>query len=175
VRSGTSVRMQTRFVLGVLFGILWSLSSSATARDIELKPDQPLTAAAIGDAKRIVLRGGTYFMPEPLVLTPANSKITIEAYAGEQPILSGGRRIENWRKEKFNGRDAFVADVPGVQEGKTFFRQLWINDTRAIRARQPNGGALFHVKESPDATDNWEIGQSRFRFDGNDVPAGEFS
>src|SRR4051812_37386306 len=105
--------MQRKFVLVTLLGIVPLLIPSANARDIELKPGQPLTAAAIGGATRIVLRGGTYFMPEPLVLTPTNSKLTIEAYPGEQPILSAGRRIENWRKEKFNGRDAFVADVPG--------------------------------------------------------------
>ncbi len=170
--------MQGKSVLVVLLvlGIVPSLPSSANATgDIELKPGQPLTAAAIGDATKVVLRGGTYFMPEPLVLTPANSKLTMEAYPGERPILSGGRRIETWRKETFNGRDVFAADVPGVKEGKWFFRQLWINDARATRARQPNRGSYLRVKESPDATDNWEVGQARFRFDGNDVPAGEFA
>jgi len=167
--------MHVRFVLGLLLGLVSFVTSFANARDIELKPGQPLTAAAIGDAQRVVLRGGTYLMPEPLVLTPANSKLTIEAYTGEQPILSGGRRIENWRKEKFVGRDVFVADVPGVKEGERFFRQLWINDARATRARQPNRCAYFHVKESPDATDNWEVGQARFRFDADNVPAGPFA
>ncbi|MEA2734560.1 MAG: hypothetical protein QOE14_1011 [Humisphaera sp.] len=166
--------MHARFVLlSVVIGLL--PISAADAREIELKPGQPLTAAGIGDAQKVVLRGGTYFMAEPLVLTPVNSKLIIEAHPGEQPILSGGRRIENWREDKFNDRDVFVADVPGVKEGKTFFRQLWINDQRAIRARHPNRGAFFHVKESPDATENWEVGQARFRFDGTDVPAGPFA
>src|SRR4051812_27280437 len=141
--------MGEKLVLVCLLSVVPLITCSANARDIELKPDQPLTAAAIGDAKRVVLRGGTYVMTEPLVLTPANSGLTIEAYPGEQPIISGGRRIDGWRKNKFNARDVFVADVPDVKDGKWFFRQLWINDARAVRARQPNGGALFHVKESP--------------------------
>jgi len=162
--------MHARFVL-----LLLTLAvSTAHARVIELKPGDPLTAAAIGDAKKVTLRGGTYLVTEPLVLTPANSGLTIEAHPGEQPIVSGGRRIEGWRKERFNDRDVWAADVPGVKEGKWFFRQLWINDTRATRARHPNRGTYLRVKESPDATDNWEVGQSRFRFDASDVPAGPF-
>jgi hypothetical protein len=164
--------MHARFVLLLLA----AAASLAYGRDVELKPGDPLTAAAIGDAKRVVLRGGTYIIAEPLVLTPANSGLTIEAHPGEQPVLSGGRRIEGWRKERFNDREVWAADVPGVKEGKRFFRQLWINDARATRARHPNrDGAYLRVKESPDATGNWEVGQARFRFDAGEVPAGPFA
>jgi hypothetical protein len=149
--------------------------SFARAREIELKPGDALTAATIGDAKRVILRGGTYPVTEPLVLTPAHSGLTIEAFAGERPVLSGGRRIEGWRKDRFNDRDVWAADVPGVKEGTWFFRQLWISDARATRARHPNRGAYLRAKESPDATDNWEVGQTRFRFDASDVPAGPFA
>ena len=151
-------------------------ASFAHGRDFEIKPGDPLTAAAIGDAKRVTLRDGMYVITEPLVLTPAHSGLTIEAHPGEQPIISGGRRIDGWRTERFKGRDVWAADVPGVKEGKWFFRQLWINDARATRARHPNrGSAYMRVKESPDATENWEVGQSRFRFAAGDVPAGEFA
>lgn len=117
---------------------------------------------------------GEHRLDKRIVLTPADSRLTIDG--GGDALISGGRRIENWRNETFNGRDVFVADVPGVKEGgETFFWQLWINDERATRARQPNRGGYFRVKESPDGTDNWEIGQTRFRYDGDDVPAGPFA
>jgi hypothetical protein len=117
---------------------------------------------------------GEHRVDQPIVLTPQDSNLLIEGESGA--LISGGRRIEKWREDKLNGRDVWSAQVRGVKDGKWFFRQLWINDRRATRARQPNrGDAHFRVKESPDATDNWEVGQTRFRYDGNDVPAGPFS
>jgi hypothetical protein len=46
-------------------------------------------------ASKVLLRGGTYFLNEPLVLTPEDSgsflaPIIYEAYPGERPILSAG-------------------------------------------------------------------------------------
>lgn len=43
----------------------------------------------------VMVRGGTYYLPEPFTLTPQNSgtkenSITYAAYSGEEPILSGG-------------------------------------------------------------------------------------
>ncbi len=61
---------------------------------------------------------------------------------------------------------------PEAKEGKWFFRELWVDGGRATRARTPNRGAYFHVKESPDAGADWSAGQTRFRFEGNDIPAG---
>jgi parallel beta-helix repeat protein len=79
-------------------------------------------------------------------------------------------RLGKWRAARFNGRDCWAANVPPDR----FVRQIWIGGKRATRARQPNAGYL-HVKESPDATEEWQTGQSRFRFDAADVPAGPFS
>lgn len=158
---------------------------NSTAIEISVEPPRTLAEAVEevrakrrekGAAARpaVIRLRGEHRIEKPIVLTPADSKLTIDG--GGESIVTGGRRIENWRKEKFNGRDVFVADAPGLktEDARQFFRQLWINDARATRARHPNRGAYFRVKESPDATDNWEVGQSRFRFDGTDVPAGPF-
>src|SRR5687767_5487880 len=99
--------MHARLVLLLLASAAVPVSR-AHAREIEIKPGEPLTAAAIGDAKRVILRGGTHRITEPLVLTPSNSGLTIEGFPGEQPILSGGRRIEGWRNERFNDRDVWA-------------------------------------------------------------------
>src|SRR5437870_1083112 len=51
---------------------------------------------------RVFVRGGTYFLAEPLVFEPEDSgtsdaPITYAAYPGEKPILSGGLVIKGWK------------------------------------------------------------------------------
>ena len=128
-----------------------------------------------GVGARIELAAGTYFLDEPLVLTAAQSGLTIEAAAGASPVISGGRRIDGWHAAKLNGRDCWAATVADVKAGKWFFRDLWVNGQRAIRARTPNSGEYFHVVASPDASGEWNVGQTRFRFQGSDIPAGPFA
>ncbi len=120
------------------------------------------------------LKSGTYALDHAISLSAADSGTTIEAAAGEKVVFSGGKRISGWHNAKFNGRECWAADVPAVKEGRWFFRQLWIDNKLATRARQPNRGFL-RVKESPDAGPEWNRGQHRFRFNDDDVPAGPFS
>lgn len=127
-------------------------------------PEQPVT---------IFLRGGTYFLEKPLVLTPADSHIAFIAYNNEGPVVSGGRRITGWKETRSGGRRLWVADLPEVRAGKWAFVELWTNGERAIRARQPNRGYL-EVAGVPDSTSNWTDGQYRFKFMKSDVPAAEF-
>ncbi|MER3501778.1 MAG: hypothetical protein C4295_09995 [Candidatus Fervidibacterota bacterium] len=125
----------------------------------------------------IYLRGGTYFLREPVTLTPEHSgtpqcPVTITAYRNEKPILSGGRRITGWKLATLNGKRVWTAEISEVREGKWFFRQLWVNGKRAIRARHPNTGYL-QVAEILDATKQWHEGQRRFRFREGDLKAWE--
>ena len=57
------------------------------------------------------------------------------AYPGEQPILSGGQQITDW--QPYEGQ-IMRAQVPELREGKWWFRQLFCNGQRQIRARYPN-------------------------------------
>lgn len=41
----------------------------------------------------LVLREGTYFLDETLILDERDSGLTIEAYEWEQPVLSGGDEL----------------------------------------------------------------------------------
>lgn len=100
------------------------------------------------DSFTILVRGGTYELTAPIVLTPEDSgtsaaqPLTIAAYRREKPVLSGGRRITGWRQ---------VSDLPGTWEADvpfardTPFRSLFINDRRAVRARTPNEG-FFRIQ-----------------------------
>ncbi|HWN96178.1 MAG TPA: right-handed parallel beta-helix repeat-containing protein [Methylomirabilota bacterium] len=90
----------------------------------------------------ILLRGGTFALDEPLKLSPADSGLTIAAFGNEKPVVSGGRRINGWKKVQDN---LWQADLANVREGQWYFRQLFINGQRATRARTPDEGSYFRM------------------------------
>ena len=118
----------------------------------------------------VFLRGGSYFLDQPLVLTPGDSGLTLAAYPNEKPVLSGGRRITGWKEVAVQERTLWAADVPGVRVGNWLFRELWVNGQRAIRARQPNKG-YFNIAELPDKPAQWTQGHMRFRSHAGDLKA----
>jgi hypothetical protein len=96
---------------------------------------------------RVVLRGGTYALETPLVFTAADSgtanhAITFTAEPGERVVISGGREITNW---KAAGASKWTAELGGVRSGQWFFRQLIVNDQRAVRARWSNKDGVLHL------------------------------
>jgi len=96
------------------------------------------------------LRGGTYRLSEPLVFGPEDSgdddfAITYAAQPGQTVVLSGGRPITPWQR---GAGETWSAPAPGVQDGKWYFRHLFVNGRRAVRARTPNADA-----EHPD----WQL------------------
>ena len=104
-------------------------------------------AAGLRNVVTVFLHGGTYELSEPLVFGPEDSgteafPITYAAFANEAVVLSGGRMITNWKKAE---QGQWTADLPESKSGKWFFRQLVVNDRRAVRARWPDedGGLLI--------------------------------
>lgn len=123
----------------------------------------------------IVLRGGVYFLKEPIVLTPehagtSETPLRIQAYQGEQPVLSGGRRLTGWTSSGAAPPSRWYVAIPEVKAGQWYFRHLWVNGRQAVRARHPNQG-LLTVAELPDvkADTPWNQGQKRFRFRDGDL------
>ncbi len=121
------------------------------------KARDALRALKTSDPKAVLtvlVRAGTYYLPEPLVFRPQDSgtpqrPVTYAAYPGEEPVLSGGRRIASeWRTK--DGK-IYTTEVPAAKGGSWFFRLLRVGDDWAIRARFPNydpsdpikGGWLF--------------------------------
>lgn len=127
------------------------------------------TAGTSAITPRIVLRGGNYFLNEPLVLKPGDSGLTIEAYANEKPVLSGGRLVSGWKEETVGGQTVWSAPLPQQHQGSGVFRELWVNGIRATRARHPNHG-YFKVAALPDKTAQWTDGQMRFTYHPGDIP-----
>ena len=112
---------------------------------ITISPDGPIRslteARDAARAKRrsgttgtitIVIKSGTYFLAETLVLTPEDSDTVWAAAPGEFPIISGGRLISGWTHVS---GPVWKAPAPGAQ-----FRQLFVSGRRATRARTPNFG-----------------------------------
>ncbi len=85
----------------------------------------------------VYLAGGVYYVKDPLTFTWEDSgtngyKVHYSALPGAEPVISGGKRIEGW--EKVPGKNYFVADVKASDGFDTYFRQIYVNDERAIRA-----------------------------------------
>src|SRR5438270_10226079 len=45
----------------------------------------------------IFVRGGLYFLDKALSILPEDSGLSVAAFRGEKPVLSGGRRITHWK------------------------------------------------------------------------------
>lgn len=101
----------------------------------------------------VYLRGGHHALTEPLVLEPVDSgtaacPVLYRAYANEQPVITGGRRIAGWTRQQ---DDVWTAEVPAVKAGQWDFRQLYVNGRQYRRARIPNEGFL-RVAGCPEGT-----------------------
>ena len=82
---------------------------SDTAAGTQASPFQTLPrglsavrTAAPAAPGTLVLRGGTYFLSAPLLLGPADSRLTIQSFPGEEAWLSGGMQLAGLRWEPYN-------------------------------------------------------------------------
>ena len=88
----------------------------------------------------VQIGGGVYSLEETLTFGPEDSgteqhSVTYAAAPGERVVLSGGRRIAGWKK---GAGDIWTAEIPEVKAGRWYFRQLFVDGKRAVRARTPN-------------------------------------
>lgn len=100
----------------------------------------------------IVLRSGTYYLPEPLVLTHQDSKLTVRAHKQEQATVSGGRRIEGLKEVEVGGRKVWAARIDDVASGKRYFRALYKGQRMLPRPRLPKSGYYRIANPPPDNT-----------------------
>ncbi|MDA0989244.1 MAG: right-handed parallel beta-helix repeat-containing protein [Verrucomicrobia bacterium] len=142
-------------------------------------------------AFQICLRGGRHELEEPIIIRPeqggrasnrnprdtrrtTSRPVTVCAYPGEEPILSGGRQITGWHPTTVNGVDAWTAPLPDdLQLADWPFRQLWVNGRRAARTRLPQTG--FYRVAPPangwaiEYTDWREQSSNRFHYAAGDL------
>lgn len=84
----------------------------------------------------VLLRGGDYFLTEPLVLEEIDRKmaLSIEAFPQETPTLHGSQKIQGWKK----GADGVLRAVLTPEQAQFVPKQLFSGPSRMIRARFPN-------------------------------------
>ena len=99
------------------------------------------------------LKSGIYRLTEPLVFGPEDSAEGCRInYSGrwpqppkqmslsapeEPPLISGGLPLTGFTK---NDDGTWSCEISEVKSGEWSFRQLWVNDARAVRAREPDEG-----------------------------------
>ena len=139
---------------------------SDAAAGTQSAPLQSLSAAValsrapkheVSNAPAIYLRAGVYRLNTTLVLTPADSGLTIAAYDGEAAEVSGGRLLTDLKWKPCAGdKGTYVAKVPesaGLQDGIPALR---FDDARATLARWPNANPeidLFPAGHVVDTTE----------------------
>jgi hypothetical protein len=117
-----------------------------------------LNDPSIRDGIKIILQGGIYRLDEPLLFRPedsgtAESPTLITAAEGEIPVISGGVKVEGWKKTSGSmaGLPAeakgkvWVAEIPRVGGRRLEFRQMWVNDKKAERASTLTDGPLPRI------------------------------
>jgi hypothetical protein len=117
-----------------------------------------LNDASVKDGIHIILKGGTYQLFEPVFVRSedsgtAASPTTIEAASNEVPVLSGGEQIKGWGKVKGSivglpkvaKGNVWVADAPMIGGDMLNFRQLWVNERKAIRAKSINADSMSRI------------------------------
>lgn len=93
----------------------------------------------------VVLRGGAvHHLPATVELFPPDSGLAIVGFPGEDPVVSGGSPLDggvlgSWQPTGTPG--VFAAPLNASAAGLTprDFNLLWVNGTRAVLARWPNG------------------------------------
>lgn len=144
-----------------------------------------LSDPSISNGINIVLKQGTYFLYEPLVFRPEDSgtpgsPTVISSANGEKAVISGGMQLTGWKK--YNGSIAglpkkakgkiWAVDIPKVGGRQLEFRQLWVNDKKAVRASSLNDGTLDRILSVDKKNEILWIPKPEFRF--NEINQLEF-
>ena len=83
---------------------------------------------------QVLLRGGSYFLTQPLSFTSADSgtsalPVSWAAYPNESPVISGGMRVTSWTH---GANNEWTTTLPASTQ---YFEQLFYNGERRLRPR----------------------------------------
>lgn len=122
---------------------------AAPRSDAPRPAEYPSIAAALVAArsapppKYVLLRGGVHFLEAPLQLNAADGDLTIQNFAGEHAVVSGGKPLQvAWRPSPSGPAGAHVASLPSEAR----VPGLRLGRERAVRARFPNGNPLTSMR-----------------------------
>ena len=108
------------------------------------------------------IRGGEYFLNEPLEFTYQDSPVkdgfvTYRSWPNEPVMISGSRQIKGFKRVKGNLWKTFI---PDIFEGKWYFRQLFANGKRLTRSRWPNVNEDYLDIQEVNQPDAWQVEQT---------------
>jgi hypothetical protein len=117
-----------------------------------------LSDPAVKNGIHIFLKGGIYELQDPVFIRPEDAGILasptiIQNAKNEKPVLSGGILVKGWKKAsaKVEGLPAiakgkvWVADAPQMADNIVDFRQLWVDDKKAIRSMSTAEGEMDRI------------------------------
>ncbi len=119
----------------------------------------------------VYLRGGLYELAAPVVFTPNDSgtpaaPVVYEAYPGERPILSGGRRLTGWEQDE---EGVWRVTLDEVTSGEWMFSQLWVDGQRRYRPRVPERGYRRIAEQVEPTAEAAPRGHDRMRYHEGDI------
>jgi len=110
----------------------------------------------------IWLADGVYEIEEPIVFQSVyfndGVKVEIKAMENAKPVISGGVELNNWKR---NGAGFWETQLPAGRN-RWNFRELFVNEKRASRARHPNSGYLHVDKVGDDRRTNFQFKKGDF-------------
>jgi hypothetical protein len=124
-----------------------------------------LVADGLESDVTVLVHGGAYSIDRALRFGPedggnAQFRVTYQAVDGHRPVFSGGRRIEGWTVTDEGVWETVLAEV---KSGDWRFRQLYVGDRWATRARRPNEGFFRAEKVGADRRTNFQYAAGDLR------------
>ncbi len=120
-----------------------------------------LNDPSIKNGIEVILKEGVYNLYEPVYIRSEDSgsetsPTIIRSADGEKAVISGGKKVENWKKisEKIDRLPSeaqgkvWAVDIPSVWDQSLNFRELWVNGKKANRASSFNDGELDRIIKS---------------------------
>lgn len=106
----------------------------------------------------INLLPGTYYLHQPIRLEEPEEKksdnqIIYQATQTDSVIISGGITIRDWIHDPDQGW--WTTKIPDAGEYPDHFRELFVDDVRAVRARHPNVSFLHIARSGEDRRTNF--------------------
>lgn len=137
-----------------------------------------LEKEGIENGINIFLNDGTFRLSEPIFFRPEDSgskksPTLFKAADGANPVISGGVKVEGWKKlngelEKLSQKakeNVYVTDIPAIGGHRIGFRQLWVDNYKAVRASDVNDGELNRILSADHENEALWIPVPRFNID----------
>lgn len=87
----------------------------------------------------VLLEDDLYCLDKTVIIDNSVSLLTIEPYGNRRAKIIGGKKIEGFTADKYNGADCISADISGLES----FTDFYVNGRRAKMTRYPTEGYLY--------------------------------